>query len=368
MHNYYMWHGGNDYGNWSLAGESDTAAGAGTVAPFTFGVAADAWNPGHPASSLGGPVASTNTMRYANAAPMHSDGTRNEPRWSHLATLQNLIRNSTGAMLTTPGVAAPTNIDRFGCAELTKPAWGSASGPLQCIVYSANTSDEITFVVGGFGGTTEPPQKWRNGTWQPQEPTQQVSVYGQRLGMPFNTVLIIGADKKKVLWNSSQPAAVDLSAHKINPNPAGALLLSKWSDAANMTWRSATFDAPAGDPTAVLLDLNGLHKGMAFVNGRHVANYELALASCNKDQSLPKPGPKNNSFPQFGHWKPTGWCGNLQYINNGDAGAGAVTDTYPDGGCGQPTQRYYHIPRDYLTPTGQFLVPQPSPLPLPGYH
>ena len=61
MHNYYMWHGGNHYGNWSQAAPS--AAGA------------------------NGPLSSTNTVRYANAAPLHSDGTRNEPLWSHVGKL-----------------------------------------------------------------------------------------------------------------------------------------------------------------------------------------------------------------------------------------------------------------------------------------
>jgi hypothetical protein len=58
------------------------------------------------------------------------------------------------------------------------------------------------------------------------------------------------------------------------------------------------------------------------------------------------------SFPGMGHWKPTGWCGNLAYINGGATGDAAVSDTYPDGGCGQPSQRYYHVPSDWLKPTG----------------
>ena len=182
MHNYYMWHGGNHYGNWSLAAEDDAAhddpaAGdAAAARPYSLGVAPSAWSPGHPAS-LGGPVASTNTQRYANAAPMHSDGTRNEPRWSHLAALQNLIRNHTEAMLTTSGVAAGADTSKTGCAA-----------GVQCVVYAANTSAEVTFVIGGAtaGGPF-------------------FSVYGEMLGMPGDTVLIIAGDRRTVLWNSSNP-------------------------------------------------------------------------------------------------------------------------------------------------------------------
>ena len=214
MHNYYMWHGGNHYGNWSLAAEDDaahdgpTAAGA-AARPFSFGVAASAWVPGHPAS-LGGAVASTNTQRYANAAPMHSDGTRNEPRWSHLAALQNLIRNHTEAMLTTSGVAAGVDASKTGC-----------SSGVQCVVYTANTSAEVTFAIGGATAT---------------QPDQFFSIYGQMLGMPSNTVLIIAGDRKTVLWNSSNPvsgSAAPCRAARPAACPAGGC--SRWVVLLNST-------------------------------------------------------------------------------------------------------------------------------------
>ena len=63
MHNYYMFHGGNHLLNWSQG------------APTTLGSLGA--GPGLGAPPLGGPLSSTNTVRYANAAPMHSDGTRN---------------------------------------------------------------------------------------------------------------------------------------------------------------------------------------------------------------------------------------------------------------------------------------------------
>jgi hypothetical protein len=324
----------------SLDGDGDNSSN-GLPPSFSFGVGADGWTQGHPA--LGGPIASTNTQRYANAAPMHSDGTRNEPRWSHLAALQNLIRNYTESLLTTSGMAAPTTTDAYGCA-------GPARTPLQCVVYAANTSAELTFAIGGSGGDAVMSGR----SAPPNEPAATVSIYGRSVAMPADTVLIFGTDRTTVLWNSSHPPDVDLAAHAIRPSDA-PLRFTSWTDAANMTWHSATFDAPTGEPTAVLLDLAGMRKGMAFVNGAHVAQYDLALASCTADGALPKPGVPN-SFPQEAHWKPTGWCGDLRYVNGGAVGAGSATDTYPDGGCGQPSQRFYHVPADWLKPTGNTLL------------
>ena len=102
----------------------------------------------------------------------------------------------------------------------------------------------------------------------------------------------------------------------------------------------AEFATPAGSPVATLVDLAGMAKGMAFVNGRQIANYDASVGNCTRP------------FPQLVHWKPKGWCGRLDYVNGGGAGQNSTTDTYPDGGCGQPSQRYYHIPPDWMAEAG----------------
>ena len=87
---------------------------------------------------------------------------------------------------------------RFGCAIASVGA-----EPRVCVVFAANTSKEITFAIGGSGGSVGPPPPWHNGSCcQPVQPAAMASIYGRRLGMPLNTVLIIAADKKTVLWNS----------------------------------------------------------------------------------------------------------------------------------------------------------------------
>ena len=88
-------------------------------------------------------------------------------------------------------------------------------------------------------------------------------------------------------------AKVDLAAHAIIPSAQPPLTFRTWADSSTSpatTWHEATFNAPAGSPTAVLLDLGGLRKGLAFVNGIHVANYDVALASCNANGTMPVPG------------------------------------------------------------------------------
>ena len=59
-HAYYMWHGGNNYGN---------TAGSGI------------------------------TTMYADDACLHADGTANEPKYTHLGRLQHIVANSAQAML-----------------------------------------------------------------------------------------------------------------------------------------------------------------------------------------------------------------------------------------------------------------------------
>ena len=77
MHNLYMWHGGNHYANWSTSdplpplARAPGAGGAGGALDGALGAASSA----------------ENTVRYANAAPLRSDGTRHEPLFSHLSLI-----------------------------------------------------------------------------------------------------------------------------------------------------------------------------------------------------------------------------------------------------------------------------------------
>ncbi|OIT39414.1 PREDICTED: beta-galactosidase-like [Nicotiana attenuata] len=90
-----------------------------------------------------------------------------------------------------------------------------------------------------------------------------------------------------------------------------------------LTWYKATFDAPEGnDPVA--LDMVSMGKGQIWVNGEGVGR----------------------------HWPgyiAKGHCGECIY-------AGEYTEKKCQTNCGQPSQRWYHVPRSWLKPSGNLLV------------
>jgi len=91
-----------------------------------------------------------------------------------------------------------------------------------------------------------------------------------------------------------------------------------------ITWWYATFPTPAGNSNAVVLDLSGLGKGYVYVNGNGIGRYWNVTA----------PG---NCPP----------CSEIQCDYRGYYKA----DKCPCD-CGLPTERYYHVPRDWLVPIG----------------
>nr|BAE72074.1 pear beta-galactosidase2 [Pyrus communis] len=90
-----------------------------------------------------------------------------------------------------------------------------------------------------------------------------------------------------------------------------------------LTWYKATFDAPPGH-APLALDMGSMGKGQIWINGQSVGR----------------------------HWPgyiAQGSCGNCYY-------AGTFNDKKCRTYCGKPSQRWCHIPRSWLTPTGNLLV------------
>ncbi|KAK1413859.1 hypothetical protein QVD17_29595 [Tagetes erecta] len=90
-----------------------------------------------------------------------------------------------------------------------------------------------------------------------------------------------------------------------------------------LTWYKTTFNAPKGDDP-LALDMNGMGKGQIWVNGEGVGR----------------------------HWpanKAHGNCDKCSYT-------GIYNENKCNQYCGDPSQRWYHIPRSWLRPTGNFLV------------
>ncbi|XP_009599425.1 beta-galactosidase-like [Nicotiana tomentosiformis] len=90
-----------------------------------------------------------------------------------------------------------------------------------------------------------------------------------------------------------------------------------------LTWYKATFNAPGGsDPLA--LDMASMGKGEIWINGEGVGR----------------------------HWPgyiAQGECGKCNY-------AGTFNEKKCQTNCGQPSQRWYHVPRSWLKPSGNLLV------------
>ncbi|XP_027919417.1 beta-galactosidase-like isoform X2 [Vigna unguiculata] len=99
----------------------------------------------------------------------------------------------------------------------------------------------------------------------------------------------------------------------------GSLLAKKQP----LTWYKTTFSTPEGnDPLA--LDMISMGKGQVWINGRSIGRH---------------------------------WPG---YIARGGCGECSYTGTYTEKkcqtNCGEPSQRWYHVPRSWLNPSGNYLV------------
>ncbi|KAL3535619.1 hypothetical protein ACH5RR_004080 [Cinchona calisaya] len=99
----------------------------------------------------------------------------------------------------------------------------------------------------------------------------------------------------------------------------GSLLAKKQP----LTWYKTTFSTPQGnDPIAI--DMGSMGKGEVWVNGQSIGRHWPAYIA-------------------------KGSCSKCNY-------AGTYSETKCQSNCGQPSQRWYHIPRSWLNPSGNFLV------------
>ncbi|XP_071702809.1 beta-galactosidase 3-like isoform X2 [Rutidosis leptorrhynchoides] len=89
-----------------------------------------------------------------------------------------------------------------------------------------------------------------------------------------------------------------------------------------LTWHKAYFNAPDGDEP-LALDMKSMGKGEAWVNGQSIGRYWTTFAN--------------------------GDCQGCHY-------AGTYRPLTCQIGCGQPTQRWYHVPRSWLKSTNNLLV------------
>ncbi|XP_059633099.1 beta-galactosidase [Cornus florida] len=116
----------------------------------------------------------------------------------------------------------------------------------------------------------------------------------------------------------------DLSLHTVSGSSSvewvqGSMVVQKQP----LTWYKTTFNAPAGnEPLA--LDMNSMGKGLVWINGENIGRH-------------------------WAGYKAHGNCGNCNY-------AGIFTEKKCLSNCGQASQRWYHVPRSWINPTGNLLV------------
>lgn len=90
-----------------------------------------------------------------------------------------------------------------------------------------------------------------------------------------------------------------------------------------LTWYKTIFDVPDGDEP-LALDMNSMGKGQIWINGQNIGRY----------------------WPAY---KASGTCSPCNYT-------GSFNETKCLTNCGEASQRWYHVPRSWLRPKGNFLV------------
>ncbi|CAI0406125.1 unnamed protein product [Linum tenue] len=122
---------------------------------------------------------------------------------------------------------------------------------------------------------------------------------------------------------------VGVQGEKLQLNTITGSSSVDWSDGTllaekqPLSWYKTTFDAPEGnEPLA--LDMISMGKGQVWINGQSIGRY----------------------WPAY---KAEGNCGTCYY-------GGYYAEKKCLINCGQPTQRWYHVPRSWLKPSGNFMV------------
>ncbi|XP_019417218.1 PREDICTED: beta-galactosidase 10 isoform X2 [Lupinus angustifolius] len=93
-----------------------------------------------------------------------------------------------------------------------------------------------------------------------------------------------------------------------------------------LTWYKAIVDAPPGDEP-VGLDMLHMGKGLAWLNGEEIGRYWPRISEFKKEDCVQECDYRGKFDPDK--------C---------------------DTGCGEPTQKWYHVPRSWFKPSGNILV------------
>ncbi|XVE69810.1 hypothetical protein DITRI_Ditri10aG0021500 [Diplodiscus trichospermus] len=172
--------------------------------------------------------------------------------------------------------------------------------------------------------------------------TNRITLVSMAVGLPnvglhyetwktgIQGVLLHGLDQgtKDLTWQkwSYQVGLKGEAMNLVSPDGASSVEWIRGTIATrsrqSMTWYKAYFDAPRGaEPLA--LDMRSMGKGQVWINGQSLGRYWMAYAKGN--------------------------CGACSY-------SGTYRSPKCQSGCGEPTQRWYHVPRSWLKPRQNLLV------------
>ncbi|RLN12832.1 hypothetical protein C2845_PM09G16760 [Panicum miliaceum] len=213
----------------------------------------------------------------------------------------------------------------------------------QLTIYSAGHALQV-FVNGqsygsAYGGYDSPKLTY-SGYVKMWQGSNKISILSAAVGLPnqgthyetwnvgvLGPVTLSGLNEgKRDLSSQKWTYQIGLHGESLGVHSAAGSSSVEWGGAAGnqpLTWHKAYFNAPAGG-APVALDLGSMGKGQAWVNGRHVGRY-------------------------WSYRAPGGGCGGCGY-------AGTYSETKCQSGCGDISQRYYHVPRAWLNPSGNLLV------------
>lgn len=128
------------------------------------------------------------------------------------------------------------------------------------------------------------------------------------------------------LSNEKWTYKIGLEGEAMNLHSPDGSSSVEWGEASQnqpLTWYKASFDAPDGnDPLA--LDMVSMGKGLAWINGQGIGRYWPAYRA-------------HGTCPR---------CDYRHFHNEKNCTTG----------CGEPSQRWYHVPRSWLHPTDNLLV------------
>lgn len=196
------------------------------------------------------------------------------------------------------------------------------------------------FYVGTAYGSLDNPKLTYTGNIKLEAGSNKISILSVSVGMPnvgehFETwnagvlgpVMLNGLNegRKDLTWQKWS-YQIGLKGEELQLHSLGGSSNVEWgisSQNQTLAWYKALFSAPDGnEPLA--LDMGSMGKGQVWINGHNIGRY----------------------WPAY---KAYGTCSDCDY-------RGEYSETKCQTNCGEASQRWYHVPREWLYPTGNLIV------------